>query len=458
MTPRRIQKLKHKLQESRYRLNELHSDFVAPLQDMIFVATKDVYHMSTNGSCIYFDPNWLEHLIPASLDFILIHQLMHIELGHIDRPQYFKGDKFHLACDIVANAHLHEMGWAYDSLPRIGKIFCETFYPKHWGSELDAEQAMFCVPFDPAAEKPSGRKRYMIDSDIWWDRKSDRGESGTIVLTPGEDDPYSLPELYEGKEKNARPFRKGKESTEIIEEFTSPTTTNHGKNKKWDESSAAEISFLRAEQAAMSARSDSENSYGDNAAFLERLWQQPNQPTLDWRRLLNAFVQEEVFDYSFSPPDRRMQDSPFFLPDYCAELQTTTTPKEVLFMVDTSGSISEATLSVVYSELIGALQQFNGSLTGRLGFFDTVVYQPIPFSDIHDLQQIIPMGGGGTSYHCIFQYIRRFVNDPPSTLVIFTDGQCEFPEESEALGIPVLWLFTESDAAAPWGRSAYVGD
>ena len=359
-----------------------------------------------------------------------------------------------MACDIVANAHLHEMGWEYDSLPRIGEIFRETFYPKHWGSELDAEQAMLCVPFDPAVEKASRRKRYMIDSDIWWDRKSDRGENGTIILTPGEGDPYSPPQPYEGKSKILLPFRKIEEEFEISEDITTHTTKDSGVSKKWDASSAAEISFLRAEQAASAAR----NSSGGSDAFSERLWQQPNQPTLDWRRLLNAFVQEEVFDYSFSPPDRRMQDSPFFLPDYSAELQTTTTPKEVLFMVDTSGSISETSLSSVYSELIGALQQFNGALTGRLGFFDTVVYQPMPFSDIHDLQQIVPIGGGGTNYHCIFQYIRRFIHDPPSTLVIFTDGQCEFPKESEALGIPVLWLFTESDAVAPWGRSAYVGD
>ena len=458
MTSRRIRKLKHLLQESRYRLNTRHGDFVAPLRDMIFIATKDVYRMSTNGSCIYFDPDWLQNLPPISLDFMLVHQLMHIQLGHIHRPLYYKGDRFHLACDIIANAHLFDMEWEHDSLPRVGTIYRETFYPKHWGTTLDEEDAMNCVPFDPAATKPSERRRYMIDSDVWWDRKLDRGAEGIIILSPGEEDPYTEDIDYSFTPKTPRTFKKqDEEEIEISDDDTTEAReVNKQKAANWDESTVAEIHFLRAEQAALAALIEDSDDYGNSFGFLERIWQQPNEPTLDWRKLLNAFVQIEVFDYSFSPPDRRIQDSPFFLPDYSAELQNSTEPKEVLFMVDTSGSIDEHTLSTVFSELQGALQQFEGVLTGQLGFFDTMVYKPTPFSDIHDLREIIPLGGGGTDYHCIFQYARRFTESPPSTIVIFTDGKCEFPKETEAHNIPVLWLFTDEDVTAPWGRSAYV--
>ncbi len=450
MTPQRIGRLKHQLQEARYRLNALHGEFAAPLRDMTFVATKDIYRMSTNGACIYFDPDWLQQLRPVSLDFMLVHQLMHIKLGHINRPQYYKGDKFHLACDIVSNAHLYEMGWRYETLPRVGMIFYETFYPKHWGTELDAETAMVCVPFDPAAETLTKRRRYMIDCDTWWDQKQDGGESGTIVLSPADRDPYGLSPgdntggEYSKQSKN--PFRLKKEPSLPLSLPKKP--------KSWEASTAAEIRFLRAEQAAVAASDEAVDEFGDSPAFLERLWQQPNTPTLDWRKLLNTFVQEDVFDYSFSPPDRRMQDSPFFLPDYSAQPQTNT--KEVLFMVDTSGSVDDEMLFAVYSELIGALNQFHGTLTGMLGFFDTAVYPPTPFADMEDLQQITPIGGGGTDYHCIFRYVRRCMPIPPSSIVIFTDGQCEFPEEAEADNIPVLWLFTEPNMEAPWGRSAYV--
>ena len=79
----RIRKLKRQLQESRFRLNHLNTDFAGPLYDMIFVATKDVWRMSTNGSCIYFDPDWLQKLGEVELDFILAHEVMHVSLGHL---------------------------------------------------------------------------------------------------------------------------------------------------------------------------------------------------------------------------------------------------------------------------------------------------------------------------------------------------------------------------------------
>ena len=169
---------------------------------------------------------------------------------------------------------------------------------------------------------------------------------------------------------------------------------------------------------------------------------------------MNTFIQEEVCDYSFTPPDRRMQDSEFFLPDYNVFVER---PKEVLFMVDTSGSIDEDTLSMVYGEICNALTQFHGGLEGILCFFDTRVHQPMPFSSIGDLLCIHPYGGGGTNYHCIFDYVSRTMTvGAPANIVIFTDGEAEFPKESAANNIPVLWLFSNQEVTPPWGKYAYV--
>ena len=78
MTDKRINKLKRKLQEARYRLLTRDPELAAPLVEMLFVTNVDVRRMSTNGSCIYFDASWLEKLDDNSLDFALCHQLMHI--------------------------------------------------------------------------------------------------------------------------------------------------------------------------------------------------------------------------------------------------------------------------------------------------------------------------------------------------------------------------------------------
>ena len=128
-----------------------------------------------------------------------------------------------------------------------------------------------------------------------------------------------------------------------------------------------------------------------------------------------------------------------------------------MFFVDTSGSIDDGMLSTVYGELCNAIMQFNGGIEGKLCFFDIKVYDPIPFSDVDDLIRVKPLGGGGTSFDVIFDYLKRTTsNDPPASIVIFTDGAAEFPKESEAENVPVLWLLLNKRVTPPWGKLAYV--
>ena len=37
-----------------------------------------------------------------------------------------------------------------------------------------------------------------------------------------------------------------------------------------------------------------------------------------------------------------------------------------------------------------------------------------------------------------------------------TDGYANFPDESQALGIPVIWLIIDSDVQSPWGECLHV--
>ncbi len=39
----------------------------------------------------------------------------------------------------------------------------------------------------------------------------------------------------------------------------------------------------------------------------------------------------------------------------------------------------------------------------------------------------------------------------PSSLVVITDGEGDYPDEAEAGNIPVLWLIA-GERKAPWGR------
>ena len=55
---------------------------------------------------------------------------------------------------------------------------------------------------------------------------------------------------------------------------------------------------------------------------------------------------DETRDYSFTPPDRRLQDLDFFLPDY----NESETPRlHVLFMVDISASLKDQEVAMALS-------------------------------------------------------------------------------------------------------------
>ena len=183
-----------------------------------------------------------------------------------------------------------------------------------------------------------------------------------------------------------------------------------------------------------------------------RLVKELREPAVDWRTLLNDFIQEEVNDYSFSPPDRRMDDSPFFLPDFNEKEDSV---KNVWFLIDTSGSIGDEAISAAYSEIISAMDMFN-KLEGLLSFTEVFVTEPIPFCSPEELLEIKPVGGGGNDFSEIFRFMQRNMMDNlPVSIVILTDGYDYYPEEEAALGVPVLWLINNKEAPEPpWGKFA----
>ena len=225
-----------------------------------------------------------------------------------------------------------------------------------------------------------------------------------------------------------------------------------------DESNIGQQSWLNrmVEATDLIAQSEGGKGRGTLPLVAERIIDKLKHPTLDWRTILNDFVQEEICDYSFSPPDRRMQDSPFFLPDFNEKDETV---KNLLFMIDTSASMSNHQITACYSEIYGAIQQFGGKLQGKLGFFDAVVVEPIPFESEDEFKIIRPKGGGGTSFDVIFDYVQEHMMDePPVSIIILTDGYAPIPHESRAMGIPVLWIINNNDVTPEWGKIARILD
>ena len=433
MTEQRKNRVRKKIRESRGRLLSTMPFFGLLLMYLKFVAVADMKKISTNGRCIYFSADFLEKLYEKELDYILCHQILHIVSGHIWREGDLAGDDYHFACDIFVNLILEKYGYDEDRYPHLGYIYRELAGSRDLRDKSPLE-IRDCLPFSLRVFDEATRSRFIKDSECRWDFKDDNGSIGEIII--------DLPEIT-GRRKDGHGGDGLQESlADLADGDEGDGNSGNDDMQQWQH---------RAMSLATSLFNDDveEDGAGRVPEFIKRMFNKMKEPTLDWKRVLNNFLQERIADYSFSPPDRRFSDTEFFLPDFNEKDFVT---KEILFMVDTSGSVNDDALAAVYSEIRGATEQFGNKLTAKLGFFDTAVTEPIPFESVDDLMAIMPYGGGGTDFGVIFEYIQYELYDRlPACIVVFTDGDGPYPSESVAMGIPVLWILDNDRFTPPWG-------
>ena len=432
MTKIKKMQLETKLQQSRSRLMEEYPFFAILLMYLKFVAVDNIRNISTNGRCIFFNADFVSKLYPNELDFILCHQVLHIANGDIWRGQAWVGDDYHRACDIYNNDQLMKIGFRVGSFSHLGKLqYKIPMYSEIEIGDLNPLEIYNLLPYKLRMLDEKTQKRYMTDSDFYWDYKNSDRVDGVVVLDVPKMTKYVGEEERDSSKQSAAGAKRG--AAEAISE---------GEELEDFWTNRIERAFTTTQGMGKQA--------GKIPAGIKRNIEKSKKRDVDWKTVLDEFVQEEITDYSFTPPDRRFSDGDFFIPDFN---EKDFMPKDILFMVDTSGSVEMEELSRVYGEICGAIEQFNGKLCGRLGFFDCNVTDPISFESVEDIDSIIPYGGGGTSFEVIFEYVREHLNEfCPAMIVIFTDGYADFPEESAAMHIPVLWLISNRDVNPPWGK------
>ena len=391
---------------SRMRILCNHGFFGLLLMHMRYAVDENEETASTDGERITFGVDFLENLNDAELDFVMMHEIMHVVLQHCFRGLDYDDHMFNIACDIVVNSNLlfeNKMLTSSITLAKYGEAMHLTPDGKE-GYEFTAEQVYGMLLLANGVKgngknKSVGQGKGQADLSGGWDDHSHWGDS---------------------------------ENSEMMRDAWA--------KRVQDAAQAIEIR-------------DPSNSRGTIPLFAQRLLGELNKPQTDWRTILNEFVQEEVVDYSFFPPDRRFGDSDFFLPDFNEKDDSI---EDILFMVDTSGSMSDDMITAAFSEIQGAIDQFDGKLKGWLGFFDAAVVEPEPFENQEEFQIIRPKGGGGTDFAVIFDYVRKKMDKPPASIIVLTDGYAPFPREKAAMGIPTLWLINNDDVTPPWGRVARI--
>lgn len=399
---------------SRMRILYNHGFYGLLLMHMIYAVSEEIETACTDGVRITFGIDFLDSLSDSELDFVMMHEILHVVLQHCFRGDVEDPEAYNIAADIVVNSNIMlENGMKASSitLSKYG-IAMHVAPDGKEGHEYTAEQVYAMLPKN-------------------LNKKGNNKSPGSAV---------------------------GRAKKEISKEQHQPVRVwdDHSRWGKYEEDDTLrDVWFKRFEDAAEAIKiRDPSNARGLLPAFAERILKELKKSQTDWHTILNDFVQEEVVDYSFSPPDRRFDDSPFFLPDFNGKEDRV---EDILFMIDTSGSMSDDMIAAAYSEVKGAIDQFNGKLKGWLGFFDAAIIKPQPFSDENEFKIIKPAGGGGTDFQIIFEYVFYHMSDKlPASIIILSDGYAPFPQEKLAGGIPVLWLLNNEEVNPPWGKVARI--
>ena len=348
----------------------------------------------TDSKIICFGTKFLDELTDSEVEFVMMHEVMHIALQHCRRGDNFNQELFNIACDIVVNSIIYETNNYSSASISVGK-YGESMHRLPDGSEgagFTAEEVYMKLL---QCSQNSIRRFGFSDNHSNWGPEKDGQHTDKIVW-----------------------------AQHIVEAVKTADRIDPGK------------------------------AVGNVPGFARRLCEIGKSRCVDWKKLLHNFVSEEVSDYSFNPPDKRYSDEDYFLPDYNVSDGSLATRK-VLFMVDTSGSIDIKEIGEFLSEIKYAKDIYDGGFDGWIACFDTEVYKPVRIDSASNISDFKPCGGGGTSFYSIFKYVKDKMSDElPENIVIFTDGCAPFPDEKYALGIPVLWVITNNIINPPWGKVA----
>ena len=318
---------------------------------------------ATDGRNFYYNTRFIEMLKPKEIEFLFGHEVLHVVYDHFGR----KGDRdpqlWNIANDFCVNGDLKKH--------RVGEFI--TSVPCLYDAEYEgmSSEEVYDILYENA-EKISIDD--LVDR-ILDDHMDGDGKGGGAGDQPGQ-----------GKGR--------------------PTMSDEERQKIRDEIKEAVLSAAQTCDA------------GNVPAGVKRIIQNLTEPKMNWRELIRQQIESTIkSDYTFSRPSRKGWDMDAFMPG-----MKNTDAIDIAVGVDMSGSITDAQGRDFLSEVRGIMESFD-SYRIHLFSFDTKVYNTQQFDseNLESIDNYELIGGGGTDFDCIFQYLKDNEIEPKK-LVVFTDG------------------------------------
>jgi predicted metal-dependent peptidase len=191
---------------------------------------------------------------------------------------------------------------------------------------------------------------------------------------------------------------------------------------------------------------------GEGGASLNRALGGALEPRVRWQDVLRSFMTGAIerSDFNWKRPNRRFVANDLYLPSLYNE-----TMGRLVIGVDTSGSISQEILAQVAGELSSIVADCRPAKVDVV-YCDYVISNVESFTPDEPIK-LHPMGGGGTRFKPVFDWVANNQDDPPVAMIYFTDTYGNMGELVEP-EYPVLWALTEkvSGFVPPFGSAVEV--
>jgi predicted metal-dependent peptidase len=406
-----------------------HHDFFAPAaMAMPWIEDSSVPTACTNGERVLYSAEFVESLSMPAVVGLVIHEIAHPLLGHLDRGKRMDPEMANVAFDYEINnliAVYNEDASRKIILPaealvdvkKYGNEAGEVIYKK-----LLEEQKNNPPPPPPPPKKNDGD-----DND---DGTGDGKQDNTPDNNDGDNESKSKPDDSNNKGKGTGKGKPQASSSGMFEQPSGDAEHQNDVATRWREimSSSIQTAKLRGTMS------------GD---FLQKFSDLSESP-ISLRDLLDKYVCEFAMSDDSTKADKRWLANH----DMCVSGMESERHGTIVFVKDTSGSITDSILKTACSVIQDAVNTLNAS---RLVVLDVD-------AEVCDVQEFMPneeipltcKGRGGTDFRPAFDWVRDNASDA-RVLIYLTDGWGDFPKEVP--DIPTLWLsWDRAESCYPFGQ------
>src|SRR5215472_14232182 len=375
--------LERKLTRARTQLL-LKQPFFGTLCLRLKLMTGAVPTMATDGRHIVYDPAFVNSLLPAELEAVLAHEVLHCALGHHCRRGQRDPRLWNEAADLAINPLLVANGFSLPAGalidPAFDNLSAEEIYArllKRNNGSSSVEKTQLSQP-QGSGDGAAGHQQRVPSQE-----PSAANSGDALVPQPEENT-----ELRKGSPAFPRPGGFGEVLDAMAEDGQTASEAEKSRQEhEWN---------IAAGQAIRSAK-----ACGHEPASLDRPLSESRENKQDWRTILRDFIAARTpSDYRWSPPNRRYLASGLYLPSVeQAGLGT------IVIGVDTSGSIGADELEQFAGEISAIADEAQPEAIHVI-YCDRAVQSCQEFRPSEPIH-LKPKGGGGTDFRPVFEWVEE---------------------------------------------------